>query len=123
MTAARPTDFDPARLAWLVGLVQPEEAKDLITQLTADLSAGADQMAVAAPARDWLRLREASHTLIALAGYTGAAALQRLAEALNAIAHAQDAAALDRAYPETAAELSALITVVRNWQPAKAAPC
>jgi two-component system aerobic respiration control sensor histidine kinase ArcB len=122
MTVARPTDFDPTRLAWLVGLVRPDEAKDLIAQLTADLSAGADQMAVATPARDWLRLREASHTLIALAGYTGAVALQRLAETLNAIAHAQDPAALDRVWPEAATELSALIMVVRNWQPAEAAP-
>lgn len=121
MTAARPTDFDPARLAWLIGLVRPDEAKDLIAQLTADLGAGADQMAVAAPARDWLRLREASHTLIALAGYTGAAALQRQAETLNAIAHAQDPGALDRAWPETAAELSALIMVVRNWRPTEVA--
>ncbi|CAN1547369.1 hypothetical protein MCELHM10_02025 [Paracoccaceae bacterium] len=122
MTAPPPRDFDPSRLAWLVGLVNTAEAPALIAQLTADLCASADQIDVAAPARDWLRLREASHTLMALAGYTGAAALQRLAETLNAIAHAQDAETLDGVFPETATELSALIMVVRNLQPVEAAP-
>lgn len=122
MTKTRPTDFDPLRLQWLVGLVEAAEAPALIAQLTADLSASASQMALAAPARDWLRLREASHTLMSLAGYTGAAALQRLAETLNAIAHARDEGALDDILPETTAELSALINVVRNWQTARAVP-
>lgn len=122
MTATRPTDFDPLRLQWLVDLVGPTEAPDLIAQLTADLCNAADQMTLAAPARDWLRLREASHILMALAGYAGATALQRLAKTLNAIAHDPDAEALDRVFPETAAELAALINVVRNWLPAKAAP-
>lgn len=122
MTATRPTDFDPLRLQWLVGLVDAAEAPSLIAQLTADLGTCADQIDVAAPARDWLRLRESSHTLMALAGYAGAAALQRLAETLNAIAHARDTEALDRVFPETATELSALIGVVRNWQTAKAVP-
>lgn len=122
MTGTRPSDFDPLRLQWLVGLVDTAEAPALIAQLTADLCASADQIDVAAPARDWLRLREASHTLMALAGYAGAAALQRLAQDMNAIAHAQDAEALDGVFPETAAELSALIMVVRNLQPVKAAP-
>ena len=87
----------------------------------ARLRACADQIALAAPARDWLRLRETSHTLMALAGYAGAAALQRLAETLNAIAHSRDEGALDGLLPETTAELSALIAVVRDWPSAKAA--
>jgi len=122
MTATRPTDFDPLRLQWLVGLVEATEAPALIAQLTADLCAGANQIEVAAPARDWKRLREASHTLMALAGYAGAEALRRLAETLNATAHARDSDALDRILPETKAELAALIGVVRNWQTAKAVP-
>lgn len=122
MTSTGPRDFDPTRLAWLIGLVQPDEAKAMIAQLTADLSASADRMAVAAPARDWLSLRDVSHILMALAGYAGAAALQRLAETLNAIAHRQDDAALDQVLPEAMAELSALITVVRNWQPTTVSP-
>ena len=122
MTPTRPTDFDPLRLQWLVGLVEAAEAPALIAQLTADLCTSADQIEGAAPARDWLRLRETSHTLMALAGYAGAAALQRLAEALNAIAHSQDPEALDRVFPETAAELAALTNVVRDWPPANAAP-
>jgi len=122
MTAARPRDFDPLRLQWLVGLVEGDAAPALIAQLTDDLRTAADQMALAVPVPDWLRLREASHTLMALAGYAGAAALQRLAETLNAIAHARDADALDQVFPEMADELSALIDVVLNWQTARAAP-
>ena len=121
MTAARPRDFDPLRLQGLVGMVTAAEAPALIAQMTADLRACADQIALAAPARDWLRLRETSHTLMALAGYAGAAALQRLAETLNAIAHSRDEGALDGLLPETMAELSALIAVVRDWPAAKAA--
>ncbi len=115
MTATRPGDFDPLRLQGLIGMVDAAEAPALIAQMTADLCACADQMTTAAPARDWLRLREASHTLMALAGYAGAAALHRLAEALNAIAHAGDEGALDRLLPEAMADLSALIAVVRDW--------
>lgn len=122
MTANRPRDFDPLRLQWLVGLVEADKAPALIAQLTDDLRTAADQMALAVPVRDWLRLREASHTLMALAGYAGAAALQRLAETLNAVAHARDGEALDQVFPEMAAELSALIKLVRNWQTARATP-
>jgi two-component system aerobic respiration control sensor histidine kinase ArcB len=122
MTATRPGGFDPLQLQQLVSMVNATEAPDLIAQMTADLCACADQIAVAAPARDWTRLREASHTLIALAGYAGAAVLQRLAETLNATAHARDSDAVDRILPEIAAELSALITVVRNWQTTRAVP-
>ena len=115
MTAPRPRDFDPLPLQRLIGMVNAAEAPALIAQMTVDLCACSDQIAMAAPARDWLRLRETSHTLMALAGYAGAAALHRLAESLNAIAHARDEGALDLLLPETTADLSALIAVVRDW--------
>jgi HPt (histidine-containing phosphotransfer) domain-containing protein len=108
-----PLRFDPGRLRRLLDLVGPTEARTFLTQLDRDLSDCSRQIAVATEQQDWTALREASHVLISLAGSVGALALQSLAEALNAAAHARNAAALPNLYNQIAPDLTRLIAVVR----------
>jgi HPt (histidine-containing phosphotransfer) domain-containing protein len=114
MTAHMPAEFDESRFQRLLALVGPVVAVDFLRQLLQDLSDCAEGIARAGASGDWARLREVSHILISLAGSTGAAALYDMAKALNAAAHAQDQAALDRLSPVLGADLQALIALVRR---------
>jgi HPt (histidine-containing phosphotransfer) domain-containing protein len=113
MTALPPARFDADRFQRLLALVGPAMAPDLLRQLEADLSACATAIARGNDSGDWTALREASHVLISLSGSAGAMALHGMAEGLNAAAHAQDGAALARMIPALAADLEALIALVR----------
>ena len=108
-----PLRFDPDRLRRLLDLVGPTEAQTFLTQLDRDLSDCARQIAMASDRQDWTTLREASHVLVSLAGSAGALALQTLAEAMNAAAHARNAGALSDLQTQLAPDLARLIAVVR----------
>jgi hypothetical protein len=108
-----PLRFDQDRLQRLLVLVGPTEARAFLTQLDTDLSDCARAIATACDRRDWTALREASHVLVSLAGSSGALALQSLAEALNAAAHARDAAAVASLNSQLEPDLGRLIAVVR----------
>ena len=108
-----PLRFDPDRLRRLLDLVGPTEAQTFLTQLDRDLSDCARQIAMASDRQDWTTLREASHVLVSLAGSAGALALQSLAEAMNAAAHARNSTALTDLQTQLAPDLARLIAVVR----------
>jgi HPt (histidine-containing phosphotransfer) domain-containing protein len=108
-----PLQFDPDRLLRLLELVGPTEAPALLSQLDQDLSDCARQIRTASGVPDWTVLREASHVLISLAGSTGAHALQAMAEALNAAAHARNSAALTGLLGQLEPDLARLIALVR----------
>jgi hypothetical protein len=108
-----PLRFDPDRLPRLLDLVGPAEAGSFLAQLDQDLSDCAASLAVAADRQDLATFREASHVLISLSGSVGALALQSLAEAMNAAAHAGNSAALADIYSQIAPDLARLIAVVR----------
>lgn len=100
--------FDPSRLERLLDLAGTDVAGELLDRLVEDLAAVETGLAAAAPARDITGLRAQTHVLISLAGAVGAERLQHLAEALNAAAHAADAAAIDRIWTEAAPLLDKL---------------
>ncbi len=106
-------DFDPTRLANLLQITGPSMGSELLVRLTEDLSTTQDILAAGTSVSDWKRLREASHVLISLSGSVGALSLQAMSESLNAIAHAQDRAALVTLMPPLDGELSALIRLIR----------
>ena len=108
-----PLRFDPGRLRRLIDLVGPTEAAPFLAQLDRDLTHCAQELAAASDRQDWTALGEASHVLVSLAGSSGALALQSLAEAVNAAAHARNAPALADLYARLAPDLTRLIAVVR----------
>jgi hypothetical protein len=108
-----PDRFDPDRLYRLLQIVGPSEAAAFLAQLDRDLSDCARTLADAKGQRDWTALREASHVLIALSGSAGALALQALAEALNAAAHARDSTVLTDIQVRLLPDLDRLIALVR----------
>lgn len=115
------SDFDPTRLAHLLQITGPSLGPELLARLTEDLTATQETLAEgvrsadgsADGSADWKRLREGSHVLISLSGSVGALSLQAMSETLNAVAHAQDRDALVALMPPLAAELSALIRLIR----------
>jgi hypothetical protein len=108
-----PLRFDADRLPRLLELVGPAEARTFLGQLDRDLSDCARDIERAVGHLDWPALRNASHVLVSLAGASGALALQSLAEALNAAAHARDAGIAHGLQGQLAADLDRLIAVVR----------
>lgn len=111
--AQLPGRFDRARFLRLIELVGPDVAPTLLAQLVADLDRCDRRLTEASRARDWARLRETSHDLVALGGSCGALALHDLAQELNSAAHDQDQAALAGLTAGIAAEVSALRDLVR----------
>jgi HPt (histidine-containing phosphotransfer) domain-containing protein len=113
-TATGIADFDPTRLAHLMQITGPDLAAELLARLTEDLTATEETLTTGAEAADWNRLREGSHVLISLSGSVGALSLQAMSESLNAIAHAQNRDELAALMPPLAAELAALIRLIRG---------
>ncbi len=107
-------DFDPSRLSHLLEITGPDLAVELLARLTEDLTTTQSKLIAGADAQDWKALREGSHVLISLSGSVGALSLQAMAENLNAIAHGQDAGAVDDLMPALGAELASLIQLIRN---------
>ena len=112
-----PGGFDRDRFRRLIDLVGPGMVPVLLTQLAADLADCDTRLTRGAATGDWVLLRETSHDLVALAGSCGALALQDLAQDLNAAAHARDPAATRRLVPAIAAELAALLALIRATPP------
>jgi hypothetical protein len=123
LSDSRPTnplglmDFDPARLSHLLDLAGPDMAAELLARLTEDLTMTQATLGLGATTSDWKRLREGSHVLISLSGSVGALSLQTMSEALNAVAHRQDDAALAALMPQLSAELESLIQLIRATRP------
>lgn len=115
--SAPPGRFDRARFHRLIELVGPGMVPVLLTQLAADLGNCDSRLSRGAATGDWALLRETSHDLAALAGSCGALALQDLTQDLNAAAHARDPAATQRLAPAIAAELAALLALIRSTPP------
>ena len=115
--SAPPGRFDRTRFLRLIELVGPGMVPVLLTQLAADLGNCDSRLSRGAATGDWALLRETSHDLAALAGSCGALALQDLTQDLNAAAHARDPAATQRLAPAIAAELAALLALIRATPP------
>jgi HPt (histidine-containing phosphotransfer) domain-containing protein len=112
-------DFDPSRLSHLMEITGPDLAVELLARLTEDLTTTQSKLIDGAATQDWKALREGSHVLISLSGSVGALSLQTMAESLNAIAHGQDAAAVDSLMPALKAELASLIQLIQGTRPAR----
>lgn len=110
-------DYDPARFHHLLALAGPAMEAALLTHLANDLSTCATQLREGVAGQDWAVLRDGSHVLISLAGSVGAHSLQAMAEQLNRHAHDQSPTAVDALLPRLAAELEALLQIVRATKP------
>jgi HPt (histidine-containing phosphotransfer) domain-containing protein len=110
-------DFDPSRLNHLLEITGPDMAVELLARLTEDLRATESAVIAGAANQDWKALREGSHVLISLSGSVGALSLQAMSEALNAIAHSQDRASLDKLMPTLLSELASLIRLIQDTRP------
>ncbi len=115
--SALPGRFDRDRFRRLIELVGPGMVPVLLAQLAADLGNCDSRLSQGTATGDWALLRETSHDLVALAGSCGALALQDLAQDLNAAAHARDPATTRRLVPAIAAELAALLALIRATPP------
>ena len=115
--SAPPGRFDHDRFRRLIELIGPGMVPVLLAQLATDLENCDSRLSQGMATGDWALLRETSHDLVALAGSCGALALQDLAQDLNAAAHARDPAATRRLVPAIAAELAALLALIRATPP------
>ena len=89
-------------------------AGELIERLCLDLENVARSLSLAGSVENWMRLRDQSHILIALAGAAGADPLQSAAEALNRIAARADRAALEQILPACLSMIAALPSMIRS---------
>lgn len=104
----------PTQLLALLDIVGPAETPALLAHLHADLTDCDNQLKAATPTCDWQAIRGASHDLVALAGTAGAKRLQRMAEDLNRIAHAEDRRGLSELAPGVGDELAALCQLIHG---------
>ena len=109
-----PPALDEAQLDHLLTLAGPEVAEELLDRMVEDLSGVETALAAAVPARDIVELRAQTHVLISLAGAVGAVRLQKCAEDLNAAAHAEDQAEIDRLGATAGPDLANLIAHVEH---------
>ncbi|SIS69536.1 ATP-binding response regulator [Phaeovulum vinaykumarii] len=106
--------LDPARFAELLALAGPDQARDLIQRLIADLLRVERQLVAALSQGDTDALRAQAHVLLAVAGAVGAAPLTRLAEDLNAAVRREDAVAIQSLGAETLTRIDRLIQFARR---------
>ena len=89
-------EIDEEVFRGLAAAVEPGELIDFLGSVDADIATAEERLARAAVAGDMAAVRAATHVLIPVAGAMGAIGLQNLAEQLNAAAHAEDAAEVER---------------------------
>jgi HPt (histidine-containing phosphotransfer) domain-containing protein len=109
--------YDPTRFHRLLELAGPTNSRELIAQLSEDLSHARNTVEQAARACHWSALREASHILISLTGSVGALSLQDMSERLNAATHSEDRSLLTTLVPGMLAELDILLAIIGAMPP------
>lgn len=97
----------------LLAMAGPDGRAELLRRLQDDLGLVARNLGEAAAGRDWMALRAETHILISLAGAVGAEPLLAAAQAMNAAAHAEDSAAVDRLAAPMLRDLDRLLGRVR----------
>ena len=120
--APKPPAIDHNRLNRLLELAGPETGGDLLDRLISDLG-NVQRGLTAADARpDWEAIRTHSHVLISLAGAVGGHHLQAGAEALNALAHRMDQAALGALLRDVRVDLATMIAGIHTIRHTYLAP-
>ncbi len=107
-------ELDRARFDHLIEIAGPENARELLDRLCADLRRAERGLFAGLSTGNRATVRAETHVLIALAGAVGAERLQRLAERLNAAAHRRDDSGRNEFGEEALAQIDRLITFVAS---------
>lgn len=94
--------------------IGPRKLPDVLRRASEDLARARDRVETAAESGDMVLMRDASHVLISVAGAIGASRLQKQAEALNRLAHIDQADLAATLSRDLTTELNGVLDFVRE---------